>query len=560
MAYKKFIKKGGKIYGPYSYHSYRKNGKVITDYLGKGDDNNIDENEPKIKSVKAKIDPLEVSNFSYAGSSGAGSENGSRMNFGISEMSKNKKVFLLLGIAAAVLVFTFFLIYFLGKIPTGKVILEAKTIYQPNESLSGILSLSLKEGELIPADSKIKILIGGEEHEYNLNELISDSVVSGDFYAEGKQLSGTGEGYGIAGKKTIYPEVSFTLLISTEKSAEQPSGPSETTPEQPSEQPATNETPAEQPTAPTEQPEQPAEQPAIPTGTSATTETPSETPATTETPAETTAPITGSVSAEFEKEVDGTASKDNPYSYDLDAGEDASIKKESVRIEGKKISDGDISLNVADSKAVVITDYSETEEGFGEDYLSDVSTKRLEIDLSKLDLKAQQGDLVISLVYGSEEIVSASTKLEVAGEAEIIGESKNKTKEKKEENITAPGNVTVNETLLNITANITIPGENISLYELSEEEKDILINETGANLTISKAEIKNNRLVVKFELGSYWIEHSYYYSGDEEQASEQIALDKAKWLKKIAGKLLAEQKQEEQIPEQINSIIGNYTI
>jgi len=36
-AYKKYIKRGGKIYGPYSYKSIKKEGKVITEYLGKAE-------------------------------------------------------------------------------------------------------------------------------------------------------------------------------------------------------------------------------------------------------------------------------------------------------------------------------------------------------------------------------------------------------------------------------------------------------------------------------------------------------------------------------------------
>lgn len=35
MAYKKYIKKGGKIYGPYTYHSKRVDGKVVSEYQGK---------------------------------------------------------------------------------------------------------------------------------------------------------------------------------------------------------------------------------------------------------------------------------------------------------------------------------------------------------------------------------------------------------------------------------------------------------------------------------------------------------------------------------------------
>ena len=36
MAYKKYIKRNGKLYGPYLYHSRRVNGKVISEYQGTG--------------------------------------------------------------------------------------------------------------------------------------------------------------------------------------------------------------------------------------------------------------------------------------------------------------------------------------------------------------------------------------------------------------------------------------------------------------------------------------------------------------------------------------------
>jgi len=35
MVYKRYIKKGGKVYGPYTYHSRKENGKVVSEYLGK---------------------------------------------------------------------------------------------------------------------------------------------------------------------------------------------------------------------------------------------------------------------------------------------------------------------------------------------------------------------------------------------------------------------------------------------------------------------------------------------------------------------------------------------
>ena len=36
MVHEKYTKRGGKIYGPYLYENKRVNGKVVTEYLGKG--------------------------------------------------------------------------------------------------------------------------------------------------------------------------------------------------------------------------------------------------------------------------------------------------------------------------------------------------------------------------------------------------------------------------------------------------------------------------------------------------------------------------------------------
>ena len=35
MTYKKYIRRGGKLYGPYTYHSKRVDGKVVSEYHGK---------------------------------------------------------------------------------------------------------------------------------------------------------------------------------------------------------------------------------------------------------------------------------------------------------------------------------------------------------------------------------------------------------------------------------------------------------------------------------------------------------------------------------------------
>src|SRR3990167_5155872 len=42
MAYKKYIKRDGKIFGPYVYHSRKINGRVISEYRGKHKENSLD--------------------------------------------------------------------------------------------------------------------------------------------------------------------------------------------------------------------------------------------------------------------------------------------------------------------------------------------------------------------------------------------------------------------------------------------------------------------------------------------------------------------------------------
>ena len=53
MVYKKFIKRDGNIYGPYSYKSRKENGKVITEYLGKPEDKSAGKN--KVKKIHQAI-------------------------------------------------------------------------------------------------------------------------------------------------------------------------------------------------------------------------------------------------------------------------------------------------------------------------------------------------------------------------------------------------------------------------------------------------------------------------------------------------------------------------
>src|SRR3989344_4039106 len=147
MVYKKFIKKNGKIYGPYTYHSRRENGKVVSEYHG--------------KSSSLGISNSKVTHFD--------------------------SVFaLVVGIFAA-----FLLMSGLSFGLTGNVVLDAQTIYNEGENLAGVMSLSLKEGELIPASTEIVIENNENVFNYSLEDLVSEEPVEGVYYIEGKEFSGS---------------------------------------------------------------------------------------------------------------------------------------------------------------------------------------------------------------------------------------------------------------------------------------------------------------------------------------------------------------------------------
>ncbi|MEA3329302.1 MAG: hypothetical protein U9Q06_01005, partial [Nanoarchaeota archaeon] len=176
----------------------------------------------------------------------------------------------------------------------------------------------------------------------------------------------------------------------------------------------------------------------------------------------------------------------------------------------------------------------------------------LEIDLSELEIMAEEGELNIVLDYEDFEIVSLSTVLsvetpetsvssEIEEEEEIIEEFLNET----------VINVTdVNETVANVT------DVNVSKYGLTEGELFVLKAETGASeVKITKAEVVNGRLIIRFEIGKYWLENSYEYNSGNE-LDEQIAFDRARWVKKLAQSL----SEKVQVGESVGKYVGSYEL
>ncbi len=169
MAYKKYIKRGGKVYGPYIYHSKRVDGKVVSEYHG-----------PKKIDYKKPI---------------------------------------IMGFGVLILIVLIYMLAFTGTRTTGGAILDLDANFQEGESLQGKLLISLKQGEFIPASSSLIFENSGDVYEFKLEDVLPSGSSEGDFYVEGTSISGTGIGYGDIGERQIYPEVHFILSILSEEPA-----------------------------------------------------------------------------------------------------------------------------------------------------------------------------------------------------------------------------------------------------------------------------------------------------------------------------------------------------
>ena len=425
---------------------------------------------------------------------------------------------------------------------SGRAVLDLTANYQEGQPIEGVLTLSLKKGELIPASSKILFKTPEQTYEYDLAEFITDEVIEGDFYLEGQSISGNGLGYGVIGEKIIYPKVDFTLDIYSPKTEGSLSQSEEVVGEEIVEGEIIEDdtTPPEDTILDSEEPvsdsqvdgglldEEPVEEPSEPeieevevsnqelgeveqTANEEVEQTANEevegasiTGGIIKTIFKTIANFflgitpTGQVSLEFETEINGEVSADEPFIYTLQEGQTAEIVSSSQNVE----------LNIQGNEVIVTTDYSETEQGFGKDYLKDIG-KEIIIDLSSLNLMVEEGGLEVSLVYGGEAIISF-----IASEEEILPE---------------------------------ITEEGIA-KALSDAEKKILFEKFGNSvIKITKAKLDRGRIVRRYELGEYWFEPSYDSNLAEDLIIAQIEEDRIRWLQDIANTLLQKEIMSEEI-------------
>ena len=390
MVHEKFIEVNGKRYGPYFYESYRENGKVKKRYV-KG---------------QPLVFPL-------------GNEK-------ISRRVKNGFAFI-----AVLLIAIFGLFFLVDHGFTGRAILEIDANYSAGEIVGGKVDLNLKEGELIPADSVVRVSLNEQSREILISGLVLSEKTSGRFFIEGSEVVGEGEGYGLAGTREIFPDVDFKLkVISSKEENENGQGdtviPDEVVGEDTKEdivenngevvgnnegevnggvgadKDVENEIVAE---------ENLKEDESVSEGNSDSVDEPAPS-------------ITGSAVSLGEKIIDGSASKDNDFVYELSEGESAELVEGSVKVGGEEIGDGEISLSVSDGFAKVSTSYSTSESGFGEEFLGEGEIS-LEVELSQFGVSAEDGMFKVEIVYGNDSLVSAQEDivLGAVNESEIVPEN-----------------------------------------------------------------------------------------------------------------------------------------
>ena len=497
MAYEKFIKKDGKTYGPYIYHSKRVDGKVVSEYHG--------------------------------------------------QSKKDYKIFFLLGFGALLLGIFIYFFAFGEKSITGNSVLDLNANYQSDKPLEGNLKLALQEGELIPASSKLVLENNGEIYEFNLKDLISEGTVQGDFYVEGASVSGFGEGFGAVGEKETFPEVYFTLsILSQEDASSGDSGSSvsqetavETENAKETETLETAEEIIEEPSQETSQEvsEEVVEEPAV--------EPESESFGIFEvvsgfflglTP-------TGFAVVESESEIQGKVSSGQEFRYILQEGQRAELKPRSVKTDSKQLNDDDVTLSVKNGELIVTTTYSEKESGFGQEYLEDTEKEFL-IDVSQLNLNLEQGDLKLSIVDEGQELIFLTTLIEQEGTINAEAEAE------------TPTNDSNAEILINESNNSTILPV-IKETELTPQEKMILEKEFGNfSIVTKKAVMKNGFITVRYEFGEYWVENSYDGGLSNQTLSLFMESDRIKWLKDVAKKL----SQTKDAEKSLDDLLENYSV
>ena len=485
MAYKKYITKNGKIYGPYVYHSKRINGKVVSEYRG------------------------------------------------MQEKKKAKKV--LISIIAVVLVLSliFWILFFRSQL-SGKIILDIEGTLSESELTQGKINLILNQGELIPLDSKIILENNETTYKYNLRELLrEEETSSGTFYMQESDLSGFGEGYGFPGTIEEYPTIYFKLDITPKRESTGGVG-----------SPDIIKEPVEEPIEETEEKEKKEKEEKIKKSTKEKSaeeiEEGSPVPITGETTGNIITGIFSSVSNFFTALTGGTieeekfileaeVSKESDFTYTKIKNKQIKIIPGSIQTDGNQLPLNVLETTTTDNELTIKTDYTITKKGFGEEYLGEIQ-KALIIDLEKLNITLVEGDLTIKLTYDGSQILLFEETISEETVAKI------QINDSIEELVQELFNQTINVTFdFNLT--------------LTDEEKEAIKNKFDFPVVQTDINTYRDRFLATFTIDGYTIEHSYSKNLTKDELEKNIKRDQILWLKDLLNSFEEETYPKEKVEE-----------
>ncbi|MBI2632276.1 right-handed parallel beta-helix repeat-containing protein [Candidatus Pacearchaeota archaeon] len=527
MVYRKIIKRGNKTYGPYLYKNKRVGNKVITTYVGRAE-----------------------------------------------EIEGKRKYFLLLYILGIIFILLagFYLLYNLN--PTGKVALDMENSYEKGEIIKGNLRLTLKEGELLPKDTKVLASFNGQEKEYLLYDLVNIENNNGRFFIENADINGIGQGYGIKGEREIYPTLDFEIEvykvgeITNKTSVENGNGGvveqennnsgteqgiigneakekskseenAETVPAMKKDGNDGVETEDEN-----QDNNKQAEQQSSVSEQSSSDQSTQESSNNNALAAETTG-ITGAVISEnkeqITRKISGKVRKGENFEIEIEEGENVRVVEGSVIYNNSATGDEKIKLDIVGKKAIVKTDYSIKEEGFGKDYLGR-KVIEMDINLSQFALNASDsGTLRIEINYDGIKIIIIEKDVEVNEEfikSPELNESE-KIKEGINESINNESLELINNT--NESLNVTVE-LNIS---------DNLTIKTEGNFSLSNISIKTLRYKIRVGERVKWVKNITL------REVKEIKIELPKEAENISVKKIDEKGEEKDAIVRANGITGN---
>jgi len=169
------------------------------------------------------------------------------------------------------------------------------------------------------------------------------------------------------------------------------------------------------------------------------------------------------------------------------------------------------------------------------------------------DINGTQGDCINWSSCTNEICTDEENCIPVIIEGQCIGDVQEETEGESEDEVISDEILDVEQDIIGITGEIV---EDIT-NALTDEERKILIEEFGnVSVKITKAELVNGRIVIRYELGDYWFEPSYDSGLSEEDLELQMESERIKWLKDLANTL----SQKEIDSEEIEEFIDDYPI